>query len=114
MEGQRMECSLILANMVTSTQRYVSALVCMCMCTLHEFVVCGCGKKKTYNFTITVRMVTVIRYMKKNDTKESERSNALTNFVYLSSFSKPFHPLTSNAGKGDSQVAVAELHPKRF
>lgn len=111
-----MECSLILANTGTSTQRYVSALVCMCMCTLHEFVVCGCAvaEKKTYNFTITVRVVTVIRYMKKNDIKESEPYNALTNFVYLSSFSKPFHPLTSNAGKGDSQVTVAELHPKRF
>lgn len=53
-------------------------------------------------------------YMKKNDIKESEPYNAFTNFVYLSSFSKPFRPLTSNAGKGDSQVAVAELHHKRF
>lgn len=52
--------------------------------------------------------------MKKNDIKESEPYNAFTNFVYLSSFSKPFRPLTSNAGKGDSQVAVAELHHKRF
>lgn len=79
-----MECSLILANMVTSTQRYVSALVCMCMCTLHEFVVCGCAvaEKKTYNFTITVRVVTVIRYMKKNDIKESEPYNALISYIF--------------------------------